>query len=134
MAETNPKVMKAVAAAIKKDPEVTNGDLFEQAKSMDPEIGSLSRRQFNARYTLQVKRKLPGAGKKSRAARKRAPTAAGLRRGFGKRAGAGPDRDAIRAALLAFASDLTAADERKDLVKVLANIDRYVDRIAKVSR
>ena len=133
MAETNPKVLKAVAAAIKKDPEITNVDLFEQATKMDPEIGKLSRRQFNARYTLQVKRKLPGAGKKSRAARRRTAAASAPRRGLLKRAKAGPDRDAIRTALLAFASDLTAADERKDLVKVLANIDRYVDRIVKVS-
>jgi hypothetical protein len=41
------------------------------------------------------------------------------------------DRDEVRAQFLSFASDIAAAEARKDLVKVLANVDKYVDAVAK---
>jgi hypothetical protein len=63
----------------------------------------------------------------------------------GKRAGARParkaqrtatgaqavNRDHVRRVLLKFASDVSAAEARKDLVKVVAGVDRYVDEVLK---
>lgn len=38
-------------------------------------------------------------------------------------------RDAVRHVLLGFAADLSAADDRSDVVRVLADVDGYVDRL-----
>jgi hypothetical protein len=38
-------------------------------------------------------------------------------------------RDQVRQVLLRFAGDLSAADERKDVVKVLTGIDGYVNDV-----
>jgi hypothetical protein len=42
-------------------------------------------------------------------------------------------REAVRASFLKFASDLAAADARKDLVRVVAGVDRYVDEVLKAT-
>ena len=39
----------------------------------------------------------------------------------------------MRAALFKFATDLSAAEERKDLVRVLAQVDDYVDDVLKAA-
>jgi hypothetical protein len=45
---------------------------------------------------------------------------------------ASPDREGIRQVLLNFATDVvSAADQPKNLVRVLAGVDRYVDRVVK---
>ncbi len=38
-------------------------------------------------------------------------------------------RDLVRQLFLQFATDITAAEERKDLVRVLAGVDQYVDQV-----
>ena len=43
------------------------------------------------------------------------------------------DREAVRAQFLKFASDITAAETRRDLVRVLANVDKYVDAVVKAT-
>lgn len=63
-------------------------------------------------------RKRPGA----RRARKAAPTTTGAQ---------AVNRDHIRQVLLKFASDVSAAEARKDLMKVVASVDRYVDDVLK---
>jgi hypothetical protein len=63
-------------------------------------------------------RKRPGA----RRARKAQPTATGAQ---------AVSRDHVRQVLLKFASDVSAAEARKDLVKVVAGVDRYVDDVLK---
>ena len=42
------------------------------------------------------------------------------------------DREAIRQSLLAFATEVvSAADQPKNLIRALAGVDRYVDRVIK---
>jgi hypothetical protein len=43
------------------------------------------------------------------------------------------NREKVRSVLLGFASDLAAAEQRTDLVKLLAGVDRYVDKVIKAS-
>lgn len=60
-----------------------------------------------------------GSGRKAAAAASAAPMAS-------------PDREGIRQVLLNFATDVvSAADQPKNLVRVLAGVDRYVDRVVK---
>lgn len=126
MAKTDDKVMAVVEKELEKDPDASVQDLYDKAKSVKSAIGKLTLRQFNARYPLQVKRKksarAPGKGKRQRATRKR-------RRG----AANGGDRDKVRQALLRFAGDVAGAEERKELVQVLSNVDRYVDEVMKAA-
>lgn len=125
MAKTDEKVMELVESELKKNPDASTDELFEKAKKVSSSIGKLSLRQFNARYPLQVKRrKSQSAGRKTRR----------RRTGSRRKAPAGDSaRQAVRESFLSFASDLTAAQERKDLVKVLANVDRYVDQVLKAT-
>lgn len=123
MADIDEKVLAAVEEALAKNPEATVDELFDLAKGVNRAVGSLTKRQFHARYPLQVKRKLaPAKPRKSRGRTSR-------RTATRARAGAAPSRDGVRAILLRFASDLAAAEARKDLVKVVAGVDRYVDEI-----
>lgn len=126
MAESDEKVMALVERALKKKPDASVDELYEKAKAANPDIGKLTNRQFNARYPLQVKRK-----NKSR-------TSPRTRRGSARRAPGRPapradagetQREKVRAVFLAFATDVVSADDRKELVKVLATVDKYVDRV-----
>lgn len=127
MAEIDGKVLDAVEAALKEDPKATVDELLQVALKVNPSLAQLSKRQFHARYPLQVKRKLsPPKPRRPR------------RKGGSKRGGRGaaPDsshRDAVRGIFLRFASDLAAAEERKDVVKVVAGVDRYVDEALKAA-
>ena len=134
MPEINEKVMAMVEEELKKNPKISTEELYEKAQKIDPEIGQLNSRQFNARYPLQVKRRSaprrprrraeatqskPQA-RRSRQARATATTAA---------APAAVDRSAIRSVLLQFAKDVAAAEEKADVVTVIGNVDKYVDRV-----
>lgn len=122
MAEANPKVMEMIEAEIKKNPDISNPELFEKAKSIDKGVSTLSPRQFNAMYPLQVKR----AMKPSRPKRKRAKRRAG-----GNSTG---NRDKVREVLLSLARDVADAQGKGDVVDVVAGIDGYVDRVMKAAR
>lgn len=131
MAESNAQVMEMIEAELRKDPNVSNADLFEKAAAIDPSIESLSARQFNARYPLQVKRALkPRKPKARRGKRSRAGTAGAAGR---SRAG-GADRDRVRGVLLELVKDIANAEQKGDVVDVVAGIDRYVDRVVKAGR
>lgn len=127
MSEIDEKVLHAVEAALSKDPKATVDELFEMAKRVNGAVAGLSKRQFHARYPLQVKRKLappkPRRPKKARGAPRRSR----------KTPSNGSVRDAVRASLLKFASDLAGAEARKDLVRVVAGVDRYVDEVLKAT-
>ncbi|HZD06308.1 MAG TPA: hypothetical protein VE173_15465 [Longimicrobiales bacterium] len=140
--ETDEKVMEMVEQELKKNPAVSVDELQEKAKSINQDVASLTARQFHARYPLQVKRRMATKGRaakatrapkkkaaprRTRRARAKAPAAAPAP------AAAGADRDAIRGTFLSFASALTAAEARKDLVKVLANVDKYIDQVVKAA-
>jgi hypothetical protein len=127
MAQIDDKVMSAVEAALKDNPSASVDELFEIARGINPEMGELSKRQFHARYPLQVKRKMnPG---KRRRRRRVKTTAQGGARGHG----AGASREAVRAVFLKFATELAGAEERKDVVRVVANVDSYVDEVLEVT-
>ena len=129
MAEVDAKVMKFVEDALKKTPKIQLDDLFQKAKKVSKSVADLSKRQFNARYPLQVKRKKAQAAQPRKPRRKKAaPTTARGRKAASKREGS---REAVRKVLLQFATDITGAEERKELVKVLAGVDRYVDQVLK---
>ena len=118
-------VMQFVEKELSKNPNIETSDLHEKAKSVNASVGKLSLRQFNARYPLQVKRR--ETLKKPRRRTRRAGNARGRR-------AAAKNREAVRDVFLGFAADLAAAEERKELVRVLAGVDRYVDEALKAAR
>ena len=118
MAEANPKVMKMIEAEIKKDPDISNPELFGKAKAIDKSVGKLSPRQFNAMYPLQVKRAMkPRSRKRSKS------------KGSGTNAG----RTKVRDVLLTLAKDVADAQGKGALVDVVAGIDSYVDKVMKAA-
>jgi hypothetical protein len=124
MAKNEQKVMQWVEKQLEANPDITTSELHEKAKKVDSGVAQLSLRQFNARFPLQVKRKkslATGGGR-----RKRKSTRS-------RRHSANLNRDAVRNVLLQFASDLSAAEERKDVVQVVARVDRYVDQVLKAA-
>ena len=130
MAEIDAKVMKYVENALKRNPDLKNDELFERVKKAHPSMRTLGKRQFNARYPLQVKRRRALAERpRSTASRKRSPTSSSAR----GRPRPNPDtpRDAVRQVFLDFATDLAAAEDRKDLVQVVAGVDAYVEQVFK---
>lgn len=124
MAKNEERVMQFVKAELERDPKVTTSELFEKAKKVDTGLAELSLRQFNARFPLQIKRKKSMAAPR-KADKGRSRTAAASRRD-GRRASQNR-RDALREVFLRFASNLASAEERKDVVRVLAGVDAYVD-------
>lgn len=162
MAETNPKVMAMIEAELAKDPSISNDELLAKAKKIDRSVGNLSARQFNARYPLQVKRRKDGpkpaktkkrttkkkaaaGAKKAAGARKtraassrkagRKKAASGAKRGRGTAAApaSGGDREAVRKILLDYAKKVSAADSMTDMVDLVMDVDRYVDRVMKAA-
>ena len=127
MANTDDAVLAAVADALKERPDASVEDLFDLAKKISPDIAALSKRQFHARYPLQVKRKLAPPRKGPGRRRKSAP------RGAKAKSVDTSAREAVRASFLKFASDLAGAEARKDVVRVVASVDRYVDEVLKAT-
>ena len=127
MSDIDEKVLSAVEAALEKNPNATVDELFALAQGVNRAVASLSKRQFHARYPLQIKRR-----RSPRRPRRPRRTPAAPRRGR-KATAVGSMRDTVRATLLKFASDLAAADARKDLVRVVAGVDRYVDEVLKAT-
>lgn len=130
MPEVDQRVMTFVDEALEKNPEIQLEDLFSQTRKAYPFIGTLSRRQFNARYPLQVKRRraLARKGKEGGKTTAQKTRKRKIQRGAPT---SGKPRDVVRQVLLRFATDIAAAEERKDLVKVLAGVDGYVDDVMK---
>jgi len=127
MAKNEEKVMRFVEDELAANPEITTSELFDRAKKVDSGVKKLSLRQFNARFPLQVKRRqsLARPGRRKGSLRKRSAR---------KTASAAKNRDAVRQTFLEFASDLSAAEDRKDLVAVIARVDSYVDRAMEAAR
>jgi hypothetical protein len=141
VADIDEKVMNYVEEALEKSPDADLDELMEGAKKVSPSVDKLTRRQFNARYPLQVKRRraqameAPAGGKKKTKTKKKKVAAAGRRKkSEGAAPPAGAQKEAVREVFLQFAQELSGAQERKDLVKVLANVDRWVDKAVKVAQ
>lgn len=125
MADVNPKVMSMVEDEIKKNKDVTTQELYEKAQKVDKGMAKLTARQFNARYPLQVKRRM-----KPRKARKAAPRRA---KSKPKTGGSRRGGESVRDVLLQFAKDVVNADGKAAVVDVIASVDDYVGRIEKAS-
>lgn len=122
MAEVNEKVRSMVEAELKKDPSTSNEDLYEKAIKIDPGVKDLSSRQFNARYPLQVKRKMSDAAGTSKPRTPRGP-----------RKRKESNREEIRKELFTLAKDVAGTEDRGDLVAVMSNMDKYVDRVVEAA-
>lgn len=125
MAQTNEKVMKLVEAQLKKNPDISVDELYEKARKASSDIGDLTLRQFNARYPLQVKRRMSASKRKPKRRRKTRKTSSST--------ADSAQRVKVRDTFLRFASDMAAAEQRKDLVEVLASVDQYVDQVMKAT-
>lgn len=125
MPETNPQVMDLIESELKKNPDVSNAELLEKAKKIDPGVAEITSRQFNARYPLQVKRAMTRhkpSKRKRRSTNARKPA-------NGRPDGA--ERANVRNLLLQLAKDVANADGNGDVVDIVAGIDKYVDRVLK---
>jgi hypothetical protein len=121
MADGNEKVMEMVRREIGADPTVTNETLFDRARRIDKKIGALTKREFNARYPLQARRRVaPAAGR-----RRQKP--ASTRKAEAKRA-------AVREILLDFARAVAAAEGKAEMLDLVAGADAYVERLAGAAR
>jgi hypothetical protein len=126
-----------VELELTKNPDASVDDLFDKAKGLNSGIARMTRRQFHARYPLQVKRKRGGRrrGRKGAKAGRKAVAAKGPRRGPGRPRGSrtarGGDNEGVRQVFLRFAQDVAAADTPAALVKLILNVDRYVDEAVK---
>lgn len=116
MVDRNSDVMEMVKEELRQNPVVSNQVLKGKAEAIDDEIENLSARQFNARYPLQVKRRMSSA-----------------RETQGTEEGATAEsaafRKELRETLVAFARDVSGAEDRGAVIDVLTNVDEYVDRI-----
>jgi hypothetical protein len=119
MAEAEPKVMEMIEAELKKNPDISNPELFEKAKTIDKSVAKLSPRQFNAMYPLQVKRAMKPARPRKRKSGK---------------AGTNAQREKVRAVLLSLAKDVADAGGKGEVVDIVAGIDGYVDRVLKATK
>lgn len=121
MADIDEKVMQVVEKELKKNPDASVDELLEVAKKVNPSVAELTKRQFHARYPLQVKRRLnpPKRRTRKKTSKKTSRTASPSQ----------PKRDQLREIFLRFASDLAAAEERKAVVRVVAGVDKYVDEV-----
>lgn len=115
MPAVNDRVMNMVREEIQKRPEITSQELFEKAKKLERGMRSLSARQFNATYPLQIRRTLAPRRRRGRG------------RGLGRSGSA--FRDRLRGVLLEFAREVAAADDAGKLVDVVGNLDAWVDRL-----
>lgn len=127
MAERIQTVMDMVEQKLDQNPDISTEDLFTQAKKLEPAIGKLDIRQFNARYPLQVKRKRAGVTRSRRASGADSPAKSSRRR-WGA-AATSAIRDAVRATMLEFARELADAETKTDVVTVISNVDSHVERI-----
>jgi hypothetical protein len=135
LVEVSQRVLDMVRRDLVENPEVDNATLYEKARRLYPAaMEDVDRRQFNARYPLRVKRfelrREKPAGEAKPRRRARAQRAGDQKAAAGAvPAGAVVQPAAVRAVLLQFAQDLANAESRGDLVRVVAGVDTYVERI-----
>ncbi|MFQ5689477.1 MAG: hypothetical protein ACE5HQ_04300 [Gemmatimonadota bacterium] len=117
------KVMQMVEKLLKKNPGISNAELFKRAKEINSKIGQMTLRQFHAKYPLQVKRRsAPARSKRAQARARRSPTGANA-----------ADREAVRRALISFAKDVAAAEGKTGTIDLLSDLDRYVTLVIKAA-
>jgi hypothetical protein len=127
MAGSDERIMALVEKELAANPRAGSRELFDKARAAVPSAADLNIRQFHARYPLQVKRRQ--SLKESARSRRRSRTASRRQVSSAGRT----SRDQVRAIFLRFAEDLSGADQRSDLVRVLASVDQYVDEAVKAA-
>lgn len=114
--DRNERVMEMVEEAIRENPDVSNQELQERASVIDPRIGELSPRSFNARYPLQVKRRMSVVESERKQRSKR-------------EAASEEFRAVVRQALLDFAKEIIGPDDRGRMIDALREVDEYVNKV-----
>jgi hypothetical protein len=119
--DVNADVLKMVRRELEASPKVDNDVLYKQAIAMDPAVGTLNGRQFNARYRLAALRLIiqDNPEQQERLARKAAKKTP-------RRVTESQDR--AKEVLWDFAQDLLTADKGATVI-ILRNLDRYVERL-----
>lgn len=119
--------MQMVREQLERDPPPSLAALYGRAVRLNPEIRRLSPRQFNARYPLQVRRRM----KRQRA--KHRPSGDGRRDTRRKRK---PERTAspelrarVRTILLQYAKAVAGARTTAELIDTLEEVDLYVNAV-----
>ena len=139
MAEQKEEILQFVRAELAKNESLGSRDLYELAKQKDASVGVESIQQFHTRYVVPFKRQGPRASTSSRNKMRRRKSSSSKRAAPGRgrdlyNPRATSDRRELRRVFLAFAHDMAEADDLSRLVKVLADVDQYVDRIVRISR
>jgi hypothetical protein len=129
------RVLDMVRKELAQQPDISSGNLFAMARKVDRSIRTLSLRQFHALYPLQVKRAEKAA---LRAAKKGSTRAAGRVRAAGEptpvqRTPTSPNREAIRVLLLEFAGAVAGAESKAEVLKLVGDFDRWIDRVVKAT-
>jgi hypothetical protein len=159
MAERNEQVLDRVRQELNKNPALGSRELYDIAMGVDASIAENSLQQFHARYVLPIKREraaeraggaaTPAARprktapqRKAKAAEARprrrgaqaaepaaaaAPAAEPVRRRRRRRGG--PDREQVRSVFMQSARDFANAESRGDIVQILSDVDRYVNKV-----
>ena len=102
------------------NPKVKNRELYKRAMEIAPQaVKNLSLRQFHATYRLPASREraIRNGTIKPRKTKPRT-TLSGANR--------------VRSILLDFAEELSKAESRSELVKVIGGVDKWVARVVKV--
>lgn len=136
------------------DPSIPTGDLYDAAIAWDPAVANMSLKEFVANFVVPIKRwEMVAPAKAKPSKRRRAATthtpgksrATGGSRARGRavsgngrldRDGGGAlpgDRAGVRAVLLDLARDMARAPTAREVVDLVIEIDRYVDRIIEAS-
>ncbi len=128
-------VMEYVERTLEANPGIANADLFAGASAIDPSVGQLTGRQFQARYPLQVKARLARAAapEPKPPPEPEVPTAekTGDEDALPQQAG---DPVAVRRLLLDLAKELASAESKSEVIDVMARLDDYVAEIMEAAR
>ncbi|MYA32540.1 MAG: hypothetical protein F4164_09585 [Gemmatimonadales bacterium] len=139
-------VLAYVKRVLKRNPEVTNAELFSGACEIDASVAELSPRQFHAKYPLQIKRRLAAAEAPRRAApapRRAAPVVAepapaaappSAPAVAAAPAMGGGDAAAVRGLLLSLVRELAKAETQAETIEVMARLDGYVNDVMQAAR
>lgn len=129
MGDPTERIREMVREAIAENPKVKNQELLDRARAIAPEaVEGMTIRQFHGTYRLPVARAASAAKPKARKPKEkkqRAPRKSGGQRV--RTAVPTAARDAVRDVFRRFAMELSAAEGRGDIVRVVARIDDYAE-------
>lgn len=128
MSDPVDRIKDMVRRSLVTNPDVSNRELYDRAKEIAPElVEGLSLVQFHARYRLPIMRNemssRPRESKVERRPRRRLAPRPAV-----------PIRSQLREVLVRFAVELENASSRSELVKVIGNLDTFIDEIVGIAR